>query len=195
MDLNTLTTILSVATILVIGVVLALIFSSRQRTKRLKDDFGSEYEDAMEKAGGRKEAEDELEDRRKRVESLNIRNLDPDEEEEFIEKWRAIQMDFINDPGRTVGEADRLVVSLMLARGFPMASFDRRVEDLSVASPDIVSNYRDAHSTAVKINQYDVSTEELRSALLDYKTVFDKLLNELMNEISEESEEMEDTSR
>lgn len=188
MELNTLITILSVAAILVVGIALALIFKSRQRTKHLKNDFGSEYDDTVEKAGGRKEAEKELEDRRKRVESLNIRSLDPDEEEEFIEKWRAIQMDFIINPGRNVGEADRLIASLMLALGFPMASFDRRVEDLSVTNPEIVSNYRDAHSSTLKINQHEVSTEELRSAMLDYKTVFDNLLGAQVEESLDELE-------
>ena len=68
MNLNTLIVILTTVLILVVGGVLAYVFYFRQRTRRLKDDFGPVYDRTVEKLGDRKDAEDALEKRQERLE-------------------------------------------------------------------------------------------------------------------------------
>lgn len=189
MNLNTLIAILTTVIILVVGGVLAFVFYYRQRTRRLKEDFGSEYNHTVEEVGNRKQAEDVLENRQERIESFRIRELEPDERKQFLKKWETIRADFVNDPGVEVEEADRVITEIMLARGYPMTQFDQRVENLSVNHPEVVSLYRQAHSVAVKNRQSNVNTEELRQAMLKYQALFDELLD-LHESRSQEPEKM-----
>jgi CHAT domain-containing protein len=189
MNLNTLIAILTTVIILVVGGVLAFVFYYRQRTRRLKEDFGPEYNRALEEVGNRKQAEDVLENRQERIESFRIRKLEPEEREQFLKKWTTIRADFVNDPGVEVEEADRLITEVMLARGYPMTQFDQRVENLSVNHPEVVSLYRQAHSVTVKNRQSNVNTEELRQAMLKYQMLFDELL-ELHESTSQKPERM-----
>ncbi len=189
MDLNTLIVILTTVIVLVVGGVLAYVFYFRQRTKRLKEDFGPEYNRAVEEVGNRKQAEDVLASRQERIESFRIRKLEPEEREQFLKKWKTIRADFVNDPGVEVEEADRVITEIMLARGYPMTQFDQRVENLSVNHPEVVSLYRQAHSVAVKNRQSNVNTEELRQAMLKYQALFDELLD-LHESSSQEPEKM-----
>jgi len=54
----------------------AWYYSRQQRTKGLKENFGPEYERALRQSDRDKgQAEGELEERRKRVEQLNLRDL------------------------------------------------------------------------------------------------------------------------
>jgi hypothetical protein len=39
-----------------------------------------------------------------------------------------------------------------------------------------MENYRLAHSTAVRLNQAEATTEELRTAMIQYRAIFDDLL-------------------
>lgn len=187
MEINTLTliTILATALILVIGGFLAIAFYYSQRTKRLKEEFGPEYDRTMDETGSRQKAEASLEGRQERVEALQMRTLSSDEQNHFAQKWQSIRVEFVDDPGSMVDESDRLVTEVMLALGYPMANFDQRIEDLSVEYPEVVSHYRDAHSTAVENRLSSASTEKLRQAILDYQMVFEELLGINMSEVPE----------
>ena len=176
MNLNIIV-ILTVVILLVIGAVLAYVFYFRQRTRRLKDDFGREYDRTVGEVGNRKKAEERLEDRQERIESVQIRELHSDEREQFLEKWKMLQTSFVDNPRSEVKEADRLITEIMLARGYPMAQFDQRAENLSVNHPEIVSQYREAHSIADKNQQSEASTEELRQAMLKYRLLINTLLD------------------
>lgn len=180
--------ILSVIILVVVGGILAFVFYKRQRTSRLKKDFGQEYDRTVDQTGSQRKAEANLESRQERVDSIQKRELSTDEQRHFLKKWESIQSDFIDDPESAVDESDRLTVEVMLALGFPGADFEQRVEDLSVDYPEMVSHYRDAHSIAVKNRQSDASTEELRKALLDYRTIFNELLDlDTSQELEEKS--------
>lgn len=185
MNLNTLIVILTAVILLVIGAVLAYVFYFRQRTRRLKDDFGREYDRTVGEVGNRKKAEERLEDRQERIESVQIRELHSDEREQFLEKWKMLQTSFVDNPRSEVKEADRLITEIMLARGYPMAQFDQRAENLSVNHPEIVSQYREAHSIADKNRQSEASTEELRQAMLKYRLLINTLLDVQTSEETE----------
>jgi hypothetical protein len=176
MNLNTLIVILTTTILLVVGAVLAYLFYFRQRSRRLKADFGPEYDRTVEKMEDRKQAEDALENRQERLASFHIRELDAAEKEQFLKKWRSVQAGFVEQPGGELREAERLVTEVMLARGYPMTQFGKRVENLSVNHPEMVPQYRQAHAVAEKNNRSETSIEELRQAMINYKMIFEKLL-------------------
>jgi hypothetical protein len=78
----------------------------------------------------------------------------------YAEHWRKVQTDFVDNPSDAVGEADRLVTQVMRERGYPIDDFDQRAADISVDHPDVVENYRAAHSIHLSQERGDVGTEK-----------------------------------
>lgn len=155
------------------GAVLYVI--QQERTKRLRQKFGPEYTRAVEETGGRLQAEDALAHREKRVAQFHIRPLSAAERTRFVDGWRDLQVRFVDDPSGALKEADRLVGEVMAAEGYPVLDFDQRAADLSVEHPLVTANYRQGHSIAVRDNQGSATTEELRKAMIHYRTLFDEL--------------------
>ena len=65
---------------------------------------------------------------------------------------------------------------LLELRGYPHASFEQRAADVSVHYPRVMENYRTAHAIAVRLGQVEATTEELRTAMIQYRAIFDELL-------------------
>jgi len=68
------------------------------------------------------------------------------------------------------------VRDLMLKRGYPMGDFELRAADISVDHPSVVKNYRAAQVIAARNARGEADTEELRTAVVHYRTLFDELL-------------------
>ena len=66
----------------------------------------------------------------------------------------------------------------MEARGYPVGDFEQRAADVSVDYPTVVEHYRAAHAIALRHAQSQVSTEDLRQALVAYRALFAELLAE-----------------
>jgi hypothetical protein len=64
----------------------------------------------------------------------------------------------------------------MKARGYPMGDFEQQAADISVNHSLVVRNYRIAHNIALRDNGGETSTEDLRTALLHYRLLFEDLL-------------------
>jgi hypothetical protein len=126
--------------------------------------------------GAGRKAEAKLEDREKRVAKLTIRDLDPMEQERFSKQWGSIQSRFVDSPKGAVAEADDLVSSLMKARGYPVSDFEQRAADISVDHPRVVENYRSAHEIALRVGKDTATTEELRTAMIHYRSLFEELV-------------------
>jgi len=126
--------------------------------------------------GDRTKAEAELIAREKRVERLELVALSAQDAAKFSEAWGELQTRFVDNPRGVVVEADRLVRDLMVKRGYPMADFERRAADISVDHPAVVEAYRSARAIAVRDQRGEASTEELRKAVVYYRTLFDELL-------------------
>ena len=56
------------------------------------------------------------------------------------------------------------------------SDFEQRAADVSVNYPALVSNYRAARAIAVKNEQHQADTEELRQAMIYYRSLFEELL-------------------
>jgi hypothetical protein len=168
---------LAVVVVLVIVVAVALYVRKRKNTTaELRSRFGPEYERAVQQHGSERKAEAKLADRETRVEMLKIRDLDATERERYLAQWQATQSRFVDYPKGAVTEADELVCSLMQTRGYPVADFDQRAADISVNHPRVVENYRSAHSIALRLGKGEASTEELRTAMIHYRSLFDELV-------------------
>ena len=162
-------------------VVIAIVAMQRQRKAALRQRFGKEYDRAVRERGSEREAQAVLDERAKRVDKFHIRGLDRPERERFATRWRTVQARFVDDPRGAVVEADDTVAALMGARGYPMADFEQRAADLSVDHARVVDNYREAHEIAVRNRQSTTTTEDLRQAMIYYRSLFeDHLLDERM---------------
>jgi hypothetical protein len=169
--------IIAAVVLIAVAAVAAAIISQRQRQSlRLQRRFGAEYGREVDRLGSRARAEAELRAREKRVADLNIVPLAPADAARFTQAWNALQSRFIDNPKGVVVEADHLVRELLLKRGYPMGDFERRAADMSVDHPAIVENYRAAQAIAVRDEGGDADTEELRKAVVHYRTLFDELL-------------------
>ncbi len=163
------------AVIIVAILIFAAVSLARRRSSRLQAKFGPEYDRLVRKTGSRERAEAELAARQKRVKGFDLRDLPPGARQRYAEEWRAVQARFVDAPAAAIAEADRLVVNVMRDRGYPMEDFDQRVTDLSVEHADDVAHYRAAHAISLKTGS-QVSTEELRQALVHYRALFEHLL-------------------
>jgi len=160
----------------VVIAVLAIVFVRRRRSQKLRSHFGPEYQHAVREYGGQSKAEEALLARQKRREKLHIHPLSEVEKEHFSAQWHDVQNRFVDDPSGSIRQADTLVCDVMKARGYPMAEFEHRAEDLSVDHPMVVKNYRAAHEIALAQEHGEASTEDLRQGLVYYRDLFDDLL-------------------
>jgi hypothetical protein len=173
--------VLLAAAVLLLVVALAARKARRVRQRRLRERFGPEYERALEAHGNERKAERELERRERRVQKLHISELDPAHRVQFSSDWAHAQTRFVDDPSGAVREADELIKKVMRARGYPIEDFEHRAEDLSVDHPDVVQHYRAARALADANREGRANTEELRLALVHYRTLFSDLLDEPRN--------------
>jgi hypothetical protein len=170
-------TLILVAVLIAVAMgVVAWYLMHRQRTVHLKRRFGVEYDRAVNELGGRGNAEAELTKRQQRVARLKITPLTPADAVRFSQGWKTLQGRFVDNPKGVVTEADLLVRELMAKRGYPMEDFELRAADISVDYPRVVSNYRAAQAIAVRDARGEADTEELRKAVVHYRTLFDELL-------------------
>jgi hypothetical protein len=170
--------IIAFVVVLVVGVA-AFLSHRKRRTERLRTQFGgAEYARAVEKDGNRRHAEAGLEERTQRVEGFHVRPLAAGDRARFLESWREIQARFVDGPAGAVTAADQLLSDVMSTRGYPVSVFEQRAADISVDHPLVLKNYRTAHEIALRQTRGEASTEELRQAMVHYRTLFEELVNE-----------------
>ncbi len=177
--------VIVVAVIIIALIVIAAIAfatSRKRRSLRLKQRFGPEYDRVLQKEGDQRKAEGVLEFRQKRREKFKVRPLSAADKASFEIRWREVQARFVDDPKGAVTVADSLVTDVMQSRGYPIGEFEQRAADLSVDYPIIVDNYRAAHAIALRHSAGQASTEDLRQAMVHYRTLFQELLDEKHSE-------------
>ncbi len=178
MSTGTLLAIIIPVAVVILLLAAVAVFLSRRRKRRLRERFGPEYDRTVEETGSRRAAEQELEDREKRHESLNVRPLDPGLAERYADEWRGVQEQFVDRPQEAVHDADRLVTALMQERGYPTDDFEQRARDLSVEHGRTLEHYRAAHEVERLSADHRATTEQLRGAMIRYRVLFDELLSD-----------------
>jgi hypothetical protein len=172
------TTLMALVIAGVAVVVLAGVFIVYRKQKRqhLKQRFGAEYDRTVRELNDPTKAERELINREKRVQNFSITALSPAARDRFAEEWNLVQGRFVDDPAIAVNEADSLVNRVMVARGYPVGDFEQRAADVSVTYPAVVQNYRAARAIVLRHGRGEAATEDLRQAMVHYRSLFDELL-------------------
>lgn len=148
----------------------------RRRTNELRMRFGPEYDSALVHYDSRRRAEAALLGRLRRVEQFQIRPVSVTERMRFMTEWNAVQARFVDHPRGAVTEADELINAILQVRGYPGGTFQQRSADVSVQYPRLVDTYRRANSITVKAGRNEASTEELRTAMILYRALFEELV-------------------
>ncbi len=165
--------------VIVLAGVATLAFLRKRRTEGLRSTFGgAEYARAVKEGGNRRHGEAGLEQRAARVESFHVQPLAPGDRTRFQDSWGRIQTRFVDGPAGAVTEADQLLGDVMSTRGYPVSDFEQRAADISVDHPLVMQNYRAAHEIALRQTRGQASTEELRQAMIHYRTLFEELVSE-----------------
>ena len=172
--------------VLVVAVIaiaaIAYGIARKRRSQKLRERFGPEYDRVVRREGDVRKGEGLLEFREKRLHKFQIRPLSPADRSSFLYRWNDIQSVFVDDPKSAVTQADSLITGVMQARGYPMGDFDQRAADISVDHPVVVENYRSAHTIALRHGRGEASTEDLRQAMVHYRTLFQELLDQPKSE-------------
>lgn len=178
--MNTLSPLAIAICLIVIAVIVggAITFRRNRHSAKLRDRYGEEYTRTVQQAGGAHKGEAMLHEREQRVAGFDVHPLAPGQRNAFIDKWLEAQAQFVLDPTGAVAKADVLLSEVMVARGYPVATFEQRTEDLSVDHAEAVAHYRTAHAIAESHARGEKRTEELRQAMIHFRALFDDLVNE-----------------
>jgi len=179
------TVIVLIVVVVLLVIALGVVLLRRQRSERLQEHFGPEYQRRVAETGDRRSAEAELTEREKRRKQFDIRELRSEERDRFRQSWNGIQSGFVDDPERSLDSADQLVVEIMRVRGYPVDDdFDRRADDLSVDHPGVVQHYREAREVREASGDGAADTERQRHALTSYRSLVDALLGPVEHDSS-----------
>jgi hypothetical protein len=176
-----------VAVIIIVLILVAYAAWQRKRRTTLQSKFGPEYDRAVGESDSRRQAEKDLEARQKRHDALNLRELEPATRDRHMDSWRQTQARFVDAPAEAVRDADRLVGQVMTDRGYPLDNFEQRSEDISVDHPGVVENYRAAHAISLASDHGQATTEDLRQAMVHYRSLFETLLGTTGGSLSNET--------
>jgi hypothetical protein len=175
---NVVALILIILAALLVVLVIGSLMARRRRSAALRNRFGPEYEHRLEERGDKRAVESELRDVSKRRESLEIRPLNPASRARYSGEWRVVQSRFVDQPDQAVTQADSLVAQVMRERGYPVEDFDDQMDMVAVDHPEVADNYRQAHVISVRNRDRLASTDDLRQALIHYRSLFEELLAE-----------------
>ena len=162
--------------VLVLIAVVAAMAARRRRTEVLRERFGPEYDRAVGARENQRAAEAELRDQKRERARLDIRPLSEASRVRYTEEWRVIQQSFVDQPAEATVAGYDLVNRVMAERGYPMRDFGARADLVSVDYPDVAENYRVAHGIHERAKHQQATTEDLREALLRYRSLFEELL-------------------
>ena len=171
----------TVVAIVIVVIIVALVVagvSMAMRRRRLQQRFGPEYDRAVESSDSRRKAEAELTERERRVRKLDIRPLDAAARDRYASEWRTIQEQFVDTPAQAVTSAQSLITSVMTERGYPTEDAEQITADLSVEHAGTIDEFRTAQELSGRAAGGTASTEDLRQAMVHYRTLFRDLLGD-----------------
>jgi hypothetical protein len=168
--------VIAAAVVVIVVALVAMAMRRKRRRTKLQGRFGSEYGRTVDDSRNRRTAERELREREAKVDELDLRPLSDASRQRYSQQWTDMQSIFVDRPQVAVADADRLVTDLMRERGYPVDDFDTRSELVSVDHPEVVQNYRNAHTIAARTIEGRTSTEDLRQAVISYRALFEEML-------------------
>ena len=184
----------TVLTIVVVVVVLAGVaayslwqapgfawrLSSKERNpRRLQLKYGREYDRLYAVDGDHAVVRQELTRRESDREALSITSVDGQQRERLTAEWVNAQAAFVDDPGRAARRAEQLVGEVLAVRGYPADDPGRQLALASVDHARSLAEFRDGHDLLQRSNTGAPgvdATEQLRQAMLNFRTFFDDLV-------------------
>lgn len=165
-----------VAVAVVIIAALVAMATRKRRTTALRQHFGPEYDRTVQARENRRSAEADLRHREEERSRLDVKPLPEQARARYAAEWHDVQERFVDQPSNAVAAADGLVTRVMGERGYPMENFEQQAKLVSVDHPHVVDNYRVAHHIFTRAQSQRATTEDLREAMLRYRSLFDELL-------------------
>lgn len=104
-----------------------------------------------------------------------LRDLDDDERDRYADRWRTMQRTSTRQPATGLLEADGLLTAVLADVGYPTDSFEQQAADLSVEHAEVVEDYRAGRAVVADMRGGRAGTEEIRRALVRYRTVFERV--------------------
>lgn len=173
------TLIIVLLLLVVVAVAVWSAGSTRRRRQGLRSRFGPEYDRTVAQAGSTREAEAELAARERHRASYSVTPLTQESQERFRGSWLAVQTAFVDSPDVAVRDADRLVTEVLAERGYPTADRSQLIGDLSVdlapEHAEILDRFRAAHAIYQRNERREATTEDLRRAMQQYRTLMEEL--------------------
>ncbi len=173
---------MAIVIVIVVAVIIvaaiAAWFTMAARRRRLRQRFGPEYERLTNSHDSKRQAESELTQRERRVAYLDIRPLSPEAQARYRADWTVIQQRFVETPPEALNAATRLIGAVMADRGYPSENYDQMVADLSVEHAHTISRFRAAHEISTRAAAGGASTEDMRQAMINYRTLFQELVSD-----------------
>jgi hypothetical protein len=159
--------------VIVLVAIAAAVLAMQARRRRLRQQFGPEYDRLAAEHGSRK-AEAELAQRQRHVRELDIHPLTPEARVRYNAEWAVVQERFVETPREALKAATGVVTSAMRDRGYPTENYEQMLADLSVEHAHTLSQFREAHDIGIRADT--ASTEDLRQAMIRYRTLFLELV-------------------
>jgi hypothetical protein len=163
----------------IVGIIIAVVIVAAivvlgpalLRQARMRRQFGPEYDRLAKELGSRKAAA-ELSARQQRVDALGINPLSAGQQTSYSAEWATVQKQFVDTPAAAVAAADTLIWNVMRDRGYPVKDREASVEALSVYHAHPLDDYRQTQDLRTE----SASTEELRTAMIRYRALFEDLV-------------------
>ena len=169
-------------TIIVIAVVLIAAAAGwvSYSKRRLRASFGPELETVAQDQGSARKVDRELRRRKKEHDALELRVIGPQDQAYYATTWEHLQGEFLDDPSLALTSAEKLVATVLTARGYPGDDAEEQLALLSVEHAESLAGYRAAQVTSRRAleDPTSVPTEELRQAMLSYLALFNELLTD-----------------
>lgn len=168
-------TVVIIAVVVIVAALIGLFVVQRRRRTELRRRFGTEYDRAVARTASERAAERELRQHQREHEHLQIREFTKEEGERYASAWTAIQTRFVDDPIGAIADADQLLSKAMREVGYPNLDADDAAMHLTLEHGQVVERFRAGHLVAELAEK--ATTEELRRAMHDYRSVMDSLMS------------------
>lgn len=173
------TLIIVLLLVVLAAVAIGAAASARRRRAGLRSRFGPEYDRTVAQSASTRAAEADLLARERHRASYQVTPLSPEDRERYRDSWLEIQTAFLDHPDAAIRDADRLVTDLLAERGYPTSDRSRLIGDLSVdlapEHAEVLDRFRAAHDSYERNERREATTEDLRRAMQQYRTLLEEL--------------------
>jgi hypothetical protein len=113
-----------------------------------------------------------------RRQPLSLRPLPPELRAYYAGACRSTEAAFSTAPHAAIQKLDRLAAEALRQCGYPVDTFEHNVARILPAAPQVVEDYRTAHSIALANDSGIASEPDLRLAVFHYHSLLETLLED-----------------